>query len=96
MLTLTERAGVEIDYCPQCRGVWLDRGELDRIIDRSDGYDRGRGLDDNHERYEHDRHGHDDGDDRRRPANDEYHDEPRRKRRGAFSTLADLLGGGDD
>jgi len=34
-LTLAERQGVEIDYCPNCRGVWLDRGELDKIIDRS-------------------------------------------------------------
>lgn len=34
-LVMTERAGVEIDYCPQCRGVWLDRGELDKIIERS-------------------------------------------------------------
>lgn len=34
-LVMTERAGVEIDYCPQCRGVWLDRGELDKIVERS-------------------------------------------------------------
>lgn len=34
-LVMTDRSGVEIDYCPQCRGVWLDRGELDKIIDRS-------------------------------------------------------------
>ncbi len=33
-LTMSERHGIEIDYCPQCRGVWLDRGELDKIIDR--------------------------------------------------------------
>ena len=33
-LKIAERQGVEIDYCPQCRGVWLDRGELDKIIDR--------------------------------------------------------------
>ncbi len=33
-LVLTERLGVEIDYCPKCRGVWLDRGELDKIIRR--------------------------------------------------------------
>ncbi len=32
---MTERQGIEIDYCPQCRGVWLDRGELDKIIDRA-------------------------------------------------------------
>lgn len=34
-LTMTERQGVEIDYCPQCRGVWLDRGELDKILERA-------------------------------------------------------------
>ena len=34
-LQMTERSGVEIDYCPKCRGVWLDRGELDKIIERS-------------------------------------------------------------
>lgn len=34
-LLMSERQGVEIDYCPQCRGVWLDRGELDKIIERS-------------------------------------------------------------
>ena len=34
-LTMTERQGIEIDYCPQCRGVWLDRGELDKIIERA-------------------------------------------------------------
>jgi Zn-finger nucleic acid-binding protein len=32
---MADRQGVEIDYCPQCRGVWLDRGELDKIIERS-------------------------------------------------------------
>jgi Zn-finger nucleic acid-binding protein len=35
---MAERQGVEIDYCPQCRGVWLDRGELDKIIERADDY----------------------------------------------------------
>ena len=34
-LTMSERQGIEIDYCPNCRGVWLDRGELDKIIERS-------------------------------------------------------------
>jgi Zn-finger nucleic acid-binding protein len=32
---MTERLGIEIDYCPKCRGVWLDRGELDKIVERS-------------------------------------------------------------
>ena len=37
-LVMSERQGVEIDYCPKCRGVWLDRGELDKIIERSAAY----------------------------------------------------------
>ncbi|MEM1345251.1 MAG: zf-TFIIB domain-containing protein [Pseudomonadota bacterium] len=39
-LIMTVREGVEIDYCPNCRGVWLDRGELDKIIERSAGTPR--------------------------------------------------------
>ena len=49
-LQMTEREGVEIDYCPECRGIWLDRGELDRILERATARDatpvpadRGRG-----------------------------------------------------
>lgn len=38
-LVMSDRQGVEIDYCPECRGVWLDRGELDKIIDRNASYE---------------------------------------------------------
>jgi Zn-finger nucleic acid-binding protein len=38
-LVMSDRQGIEIDYCPKCRGVWLDRGELDKIIERSDRND---------------------------------------------------------
>lgn len=34
-LVMADRSGIEIDYCPKCRGVWLDRGELDKIIERA-------------------------------------------------------------
>ena len=34
-LVMTDRQGIEIDYCPSCRGVWLDKGELDKIVERS-------------------------------------------------------------
>ena len=56
-LVISERSGVEIDYCPQCRGVWLDRGELDKVIDRAGRYDdddddRPRRRDDSHGRDE--------------------------------------------
>ena len=62
-LVLAERQGIEIDYCPRCRGVWLDRGELDKLIDRdADRYDSGpvRGG------REREREWDDDDDDRRR------------------------------
>ncbi|PSL18155.1 zf-TFIIB domain-containing protein [Shimia abyssi] len=56
-LVITDRNGVEIDYCPECRGVWLDRGELDKIIERSASYSaappppsRDRGYDDDYDR----------------------------------------------
>src|SRR5688572_5463004 len=39
-LTMSERQGVEIDYCPQCRGVWLDRGELDKILERQAAFEQ--------------------------------------------------------
>ena len=38
-LLMAEKNGVEIDYCPECRGIWLDRGELDKIIERASKYD---------------------------------------------------------
>ncbi|HEX6971045.1 MAG TPA: zf-TFIIB domain-containing protein [Limnochordia bacterium] len=55
-LRIADRSGIEIDYCPQCRGVWLDRGELDKIIERSmprrfDDDDGGRGDSDEPHSY---------------------------------------------
>lgn len=40
-LVMSERQGVEIDYCPNCRGIWLDRGELDKIIEKASAFDKG-------------------------------------------------------
>ena len=64
-LLMSERQGIEIDYCPQCRGVWLDRGELDKIIDRSLGEPPARSEDDERrghaERPDHHRGHHDTG-----------------------------------
>lgn len=42
LLAITNRGKIEIDYCQTCRGVWLDRGELDKIIDESSAYDKPR------------------------------------------------------
>ena len=70
-LVMSDRNGIEIDYCPQCRGVWLDRGELDKIIERSGTHGHQveqtraaapqqqqvrRDYDDDDERYRHDSH----------------------------------------
>jgi hypothetical protein len=65
-LAMADRQGVEIDYCPQCRGVWLDRGELDKLIDREAAAgpafaDRGRDQERERERP---RYRDDDDDDR--------------------------------
>ena len=63
-LSISDRQGIEIDFCPQCRGVWLDRGELDKIVERAARYrdsddddqlprssDRGYGREDREDRY---------------------------------------------
>ena len=85
-LVMSERQGIEIDYCPQCRGVWLDRGELDKIIERSANdervaFERGRS-----ERYD------DDDDDRRRHehrSHDDRYSYGRKKKKSFFSELFD-------
>lgn len=51
-LVMSDRQGIEIDYCPDCRGVWLDRGELDKIIERSnqeiESFQKKKSRDDDH------------------------------------------------
>lgn len=97
-LMMTSREGVEIDYCPQCRGVWLDRGELDKILERSDTQQRAieaqavsaaRGFDDR-PRYRDD----DDDDDHRRRYRDDDDDDwklgKKRKRKGFLSEIFDF------
>ncbi|MEL6566153.1 MAG: zf-TFIIB domain-containing protein [Pseudomonadota bacterium] len=77
-LVIADRNGVEIDYCPRCRGVWLDRGELDKIIERSAAYTPPpppQQMQAEPEFYE-----------------EEYDDGPRRKkkkRRGGFADMLD-------
>jgi uncharacterized protein len=60
-LVIAERQGIEIDYCPKCRGVWLDRGELDKIIERSvqqpqQGQNMPQGFPLGHDNSGHERH----------------------------------------
>lgn len=73
-LAISDRQGVEIDYCPQCRGVWLDRGELDKITERASRY---RDEDDDDRRPE------------RREYRDERHDRYYHKRKSFWKELFD-------
>lgn len=81
-LVISERQGVEIDYCPKCRGVWLDRGELDKILERSNEVfdnDRSKPFDD--KRYD------------ERKYNDKKYDDDyykKNKRKSFFNDLFDF------
>lgn len=81
-LKMADRQGIEIDYCPQCRGVWLDRGELDKIIERSNAVfsERKREYDDDDDdRYKEHRHDRD------------HHYHPQhRKRKSFFGEMFDF------
>lgn len=68
VLAMTDRQGIEIDYCPTCRGVWLDRGELDKLIERSQNDDDDRDRDRSRER------------DRDREPEPRYAGKPRKKK----------------
>jgi Zn-finger nucleic acid-binding protein len=83
-LKMTDRQGVEIDYCPTCRGVWLDRGELDKIIDRSVASDRDDDDDDVDARKDR-RYGHEES-----GTYEKRYARPKKKRRSFLSELFDF------
>lgn len=59
-LLMSDKNGVEIDYCPKCRGIWLDRGELEKIIERSgEHYSKKENYDSDYKRYGYDKYSHD-------------------------------------
>ncbi|MFP5319092.1 MAG: zf-TFIIB domain-containing protein [Acidimicrobiia bacterium] len=92
-LQMTERSGVEVDYCPRCRGIWLDRGELDKILERAEReFSPVAGRDDRDRVRDRD----DDDDDDRRGYRQEYRRDyppPRKKRKNFLSEMLEF--GGD-
>ncbi len=77
-LLMTNRSGVEIDYCPECRGVWLDRGELDKIIEKEESYNKEDvRLKDYYDNED----------------NKEKNKQPRKKRESFVGEIFDLFGG---
>lgn len=81
-LMITERSGIEIDYCPTCRGVWLDRGELDKLIQGSES----RSYEHRDERHDERRYDEDD----RRPRYDEHRGDHHKKHK-KESFLGDIF-----
>lgn len=99
-LLMSEKKGVEIDYCPECRGIWLDRGELEKLIEKEEVYNR--------EHYEYKRESKEYRDDRyddkyseRNRYHDDYDDKyykndkyPRRRKKESFmGEIFDIFGG---
>ena len=91
-LLLSERQGVEIDYCPKCLGVWLDRGELDKLIDRAAAHDPSLGAAAERGGVRDDYRGRDDYRDRpEQRFGDDYHQgKHHRKRRGFLGDFFDF------
>jgi Zn-finger nucleic acid-binding protein len=93
-LSISSREGIEIDFCPECRGVWLDRGELDKIIERASGplaptAGAVRG-DDRYESRRYEDRRHDDRDDDGRRYDDGHGDRRRRKKRSFLEDIFDF------
>lgn len=79
-LAISERSGIEIDYCPECRGVWLDRGELDKLIKGVNEYQDRRGSDQERDFDDDDDEGYRRRDDHHREGSQHGH----KKKRGGF------------
>lgn len=95
-LSISSREGVEIDFCPQCRGVWLDRGELDKVIERAGASlapaaPAGRSDDRYDPSPRYDDRGYDDRRYDRRHDDDRYRDDDRYKRKKRRSFLDDIF-----
>jgi uncharacterized protein len=89
-LSVSSREGVEIDFCPQCRGVWLDRGELDKIIDRAANSLSPSATPASAPAYDVPRRRDDDDRDRRRDHDDHDRYRGKRKRRSFLDDIFDF------
>ena len=86
-LQMMERRAVGIDYCPKCRGIWLDRGELDKIIEHSSGQSQQQSVDYSEKPYLRQKH------DSHHVQEDDHHShdrDPRHRRKGFLSDLFDF------
>ena len=94
-LLMAEKNGVEIDYCPECRGIWLDRGELEKIIERAVKYEsepyKNSGYADRsslgRETYDREKY---------RDSKNSYDSGQKKKKKSFLGDLMDMFGGEDD
>ena len=97
-LLMSEKKGIEIDYCPECRGKWLARGELEKLIAKEETYNK------EHYEYKHKSKEHYEDRDYERKHYDDYDDKyykdnkyhRKRKRESFMGEIFDIFGGGDD
>jgi uncharacterized protein len=90
-LVMSDRQGIEIDYCPQCRGVWLDRGEIDKIVERSSGMGAAPAIqhyNQPQQNYRENRH-YDDDDHYRQNDHGRGHDQRHKRKESWFGELFD-------
>ncbi len=83
-LLMAEKKGVEIDYCPECRGIWLDRGELDKLIEKEESYNKEHYS--NYSKKEYNDNYYDES-----YKNDKYHH--KRKKESFIGEIFDIFGG---
>ena len=83
-LLMTDKKGVEIDYCPECRGIWLDRGELDKLIEKEESYNKEHYS--NYSKKEYNDNYYDES-----YKNDKYHH--KRKKESFIGEIFDIFGG---
>jgi hypothetical protein len=83
---MSDKNGIEIDYCPNCRGIWLDRGELEKIMERSGNhYSKRENYESDYKRYDYDRYDRKDYKD-----SDDYKQHPHKKKKSFLDDLFDF------
>ena len=97
-LLMTEKKGIEIDYCPECRGIWLDRGELEKLVEKEQEYNKTNfeAPKHNDKDYEREEHSHHDYHQKYKDDYDNnYYHKKRRKKDSFMGEIFDIFGGDD-
>ncbi len=91
-LLMSEKQGVEIDYCPECRGIWLDRGELEKLLEREQSYNHQHYEEHKHHDYEKEYHDHKHHDYDKKHYEDYHKHHKKKKKEGFMGEIFDMFG----